>query len=48
MLGAGLTASFGLTSVFAGAAILYAIATTVVLVVMPSVMRARAEAQTQA
>jgi DHA1 family multidrug resistance protein-like MFS transporter len=48
MLGAGLTASFGLRSVFAGAAILYAIATTVVLVVMPGVMRARAEAEAQA
>jgi hypothetical protein len=47
MIGAALTATFGLTSVFYGAATIYAIATVIVLVVVPGVMRARVEAQTQ-
>jgi DHA1 family multidrug resistance protein-like MFS transporter len=45
MIGAALTATFGLTSVFYGAAVIYALATVIVLVVVPGVMRARAEAQ---
>jgi MFS family permease len=45
MIGAALTATFGLTSVFYGAAVVYALATVIVLVVVPGVMRARAEAQ---
>jgi DHA1 family multidrug resistance protein-like MFS transporter len=44
MIGAALTATFGLTSVFYGAAVIYALATVIVLVVVPGVMRARAEA----
>jgi len=45
MIGAALTATFGLTSVFYGAAVVYALATVIVLVVVPGVMRARAGAQ---
>jgi DHA1 family multidrug resistance protein-like MFS transporter len=45
MIGAALTATFGLTSVFYGAAVVYALATVIVLVVVPGVMRARAEAR---
>ena len=40
MIGAALTATFGLTSVFYGGAVLYAVATVIVLTVMPGVMRA--------
>ena len=40
MIGAALTATFGLTSVFYGGAVLYAVATVIVLTVMPDVMRA--------
>lgn len=40
MIGAALTATFGLTSVFYGAAVIYALATVIVLVVVPGVMRA--------
>ncbi|HUT18436.1 MAG TPA: MFS transporter [Anaerolineae bacterium] len=45
MIGAALTATVGLTSVFYGAAVVYALATVIVLIVVPGVMRARAEAQ---
>jgi DHA1 family multidrug resistance protein-like MFS transporter len=40
MIGAALTATFGLASIFYGAAVIYAIATVIVLVVVPGVMRA--------
>lgn len=40
MIGAALTATFGLSSIFYGAAVIYAIATVIVLVVVPGVMRA--------
>ena len=42
MLGAALTASFGLTSVFFGAAAVYGLATAIVLVVVPGVRKAEA------
>jgi DHA1 family multidrug resistance protein-like MFS transporter len=40
MIGAALTATFGLNSIFYGAAVIYAIATVIVLIVVPGVMRA--------
>jgi MFS family permease len=49
MIGAALTASFGLNSMFYGAAVIYAIATVVVLFVVPGVVgmaQAKAEPTT--